>query len=316
VHTDTHAHAFPDLDFFTRALPDNVRAPVTSATSAMASVIGLLGRRGPLLDVEELARLRGRIPSLLHPVSEMTLSLAMLPQIALGARLDDLVASMDRHGIDRTVVIASTPTSPNDWLLAEAPAYEGRIVPVAHPPDLAAGATLTDWENAFDELADRGAMGFKIHHNMDGLDIDGPVYRAMFETARNHDIFIIIHTGRFNVVGYKHQRAVAPELFTGFFTDYPEVRVCLAHMNRDQPEAAWATMKRFDNLYSDTSWQPGAAVGKAVATVGAERILLGSDWPLLHADLQGECRSILERATSDDDYETIMTTAAARFIGA
>ncbi len=314
MQTDTHAHAFPDLDFFTRALPDNVRASVSSATSAMASVLGRLGRRGPVLDVEALARLRTRMPSLLHPVSEMTLSLAILPQIALGARLTDLIASMDRHGLDRTVVIAHA-TAPNDWLLAEAPTYDGRIVPVAHPPALAAGATVADWENAFDELADRGAMGFKIHHNMDGLDIDGPAYRAMFETARNHDLFIIIHTGRFNVIGYKHQRAVAPELFTEFFTEYPEVRVCLAHMNRDQPEAAWATMKRFDNLYSDTSWQPGAAIGKAVATVGAERILLGSDWPLLHADLQGECRSILERATSDDDYETIVNTAAARFIG-
>ena len=315
MHTDTHAHAFPELDFLTRALPDNVRAPVTSATSAMASVLGHLGRRGPLLDVEELAQLRSRIPSMLHPLSEMTLSLAMLPQIALGARLVDLVASMDRHGIDRTVVIAAAPAAPNDWLLAEAPSYDGRIVPVAHPPELAAGATVADWQNAFEELADRGAMGFKIHHNIDGLDIDGPAYRAMFETARNHAIFIIIHTGRFNVIGYKHQRAVAPEQFTELFADYPEVRVCLAHMNRDQPEAAWAAMRRFENLYSDTSWQPVAAVARAVATVGAERILLGSDWPLLHADLQGECRSIVERATSASEYETIVTSAAARFIG-
>ena len=45
-------------------------------------------------------------------------------------------------------------------------------------------------------------------------------------------------------------------------------------------------MKRYEQLYTDTSWQPAEAISRAIAALGSERILLGSDWPLLHTELQ------------------------------
>ncbi len=318
--TDTHAHAFPDLDFLARELPDNLRTPLTATTAAIGTAFGTLQRAvtggSPLLDVEKLARFRRQGPRLLHQASEMGLGLAMLPQMLLRAGLTDLEESMERHGIDRTVVIASWPAAPNEWLLAETPRYRGRIVPVCHPPRLGPDAAQDDWEAGFDTLAERGARGFKIHHNMDGMPLEAPAYRAMFEVAQARDLFVIIHTGQFTVLGYKHLRAVHPEQFETYFRDYPEVRVCLAHMNRDDPAAAWAVMRRHDNLYTDTSWQPADSVRAAIAEVGAERILLGSDWPLLHGDLQGDCRAIVERAATGQEYQTITTDAAATFLGA
>jgi len=317
VKIDTHAHAFPSPELYAQSLPEPARA----ATGATASALSRAARAipplplPPLFDVERLASFRKRRPLLLAQASELLMGVAMLPQIALRAGLDDLLASMDRYALTHTVVIAGWPAAPNEWLLDTAPDYGGRIIPVAHPPQLPAEASQDDCEVAFDMLAEAGARGFKIHLNMDGLPVECAVYRALFEIARARDLFVIIHTGRFNTIAYKNQQPVAPEMFARYFEDYPEVRVCLAHMNRDEPAEALSAVTRFENLFVDTSWQPADSIADAIAQVGAERVLLGSDWPLLHADLQGECIRLLERAASDEEIEAITGSSAARFVG-
>jgi len=315
MRIDTHAHAFPGVAHLVRQLPRPLRIAATSAASITGRAMAMLEPRSPLVGVERLARMRSRGPRLLHQASEVAGGLVMLPQLAARAGLADLLASMDRHLVTRTVVIASTPTAPNDWLLAAAADHGGRIVPVCHPPLLDDQAGVDQYEAATHALVDGGAAGFKIHPNMDGLAVDAPAYRALFEVARARDVFIIVHTGCFNVLGYKNQRPAEPDLFERWFAEYPEVRICLAHMNRDQPEAAWEVMRRHDQVWADTSWQPAAAIARAVEAVGAERIVLGSDWPLLHADLQGDCLAALERAVGPAEIEQILDGSARELLG-
>ncbi len=314
---DTHAHAFPSPEVHAQALPEPARAATGAAASALSRAARALPALPipPLFDVERLASFRKRRPLLFAQASELLMGVAMLPQVALRATLDDLVASMDRNAITHTVVIAGWPAAPNEWLLDTAPGYGGRIIPVAHPPQLPAEAPQDDCEIAFDMLAEAGARGFKIHLNMDGLPADCSVYRAMFEIARARDLFVIIHTGRFNTIAYKNQQPVSPGQFADYFADFPEVKVCLAHMNRDEPREALDTIRQFENVYADTSWQTAESIAGAISEVGPERILLGSDWPLLHADLQGECARLLERAASETDFETITGKSAATFLG-
>ncbi|HTM21440.1 MAG TPA: amidohydrolase family protein, partial [Kofleriaceae bacterium] len=145
--------------------------------------------------------------------------------------------------------------------------------------------------------------------------VDAPTYRALFEVARARDRFVIVHTGCFNVIGYKSQRPASPELFEPWFARYPEVRVCLAHMNRDHPDEAWEVMRRHDQVWTDTSWQSAEAIRRALDAVGPERIVLGSDWPLLHADLQGDSLACLERACSDAEREQILGPSAQELVG-
>lgn len=315
MRIDTHAHAFPGLDYLARAWPE----PLQRAAGAGVALAGWLQklRSGapPRVSVERLASMRTRGPRRLHQALEMTAGLAMLPALATRASLEDLYVSMDAHGIDRTVVIAAWPSAPNDWLLPAARASAGRIVPVAHPVRLSEHDPEDTWTDAYAALWEDGARGFKIHHNMDGLDPNSRAYRTMFEVASSTGSFVIVHTGCFNVIGYKHQRPATPALFERYFEEYPDVRVCLAHMNRDHPEEAWGVVRKFDNVFVDTSWQPVEAVRRAIAEVGAERVLLGSDWPLLHADLQGDCVSVIERAATDAEQAIIFDSAARRFIG-
>jgi predicted TIM-barrel fold metal-dependent hydrolase len=306
---DCHAHAFPSVAEATRKLP----GPLSGILGAIATGV----RRLPHVpvDIETVASARKRGPQMLHQAAEMALSLGILPQVALHASLDDLLASMSRHEIERTVVIAAPPTASNDWLLEATRPYGDRLVPVCTLPDLPRSISASGWLEAFDALAAKGARGFKIHPNVDGLPADHPAYQALFEAARRHGRFVILHTGCFTVPGYKSLAPADARSFVPLFEKFPDVRVCLAHMNRDEPEQAWALMKQHPQLWADTSWQPADNIRRAIDAVGAERILLGSDWPLLHPDLQGDALRQLERAASGEVRARIASSNAASFLG-
>jgi len=305
---DCHAHVFPSVEETARKLP-----------GPFGGLLGMLARGARMLpkvpvDIERVASMRKKGNQPMQQAAEMILSVGLLPQVALSGALDDLSASMKKHGVTRTVVIAAPPTTSNAWLLEALRSDPARFVPVTTLPEVYGGDAQA-WGQAFDALVAGGARGFKIHPNMDGRPADDPAYRALFEAAERHDRFVILHTGCFNVPGYKSYQPAHPDAFVPLFEAFPKVRVCLAHMNRDQPEAAWALMQRFPQLFADTSWQPADALRRAVDTVGSERIVLGSDWPLLHADLQGDAARVLERAVAGEAFERISRGNAAALLG-
>jgi predicted TIM-barrel fold metal-dependent hydrolase len=322
---DCHAHAFPTLgETVSRVAPISVgiardlrdRMKERVAASPLASALAGRARsalEAAALDVEKVAHLRAT--SELARRFEPLLVLGALPQLATGVSLEALYASMERHGIERTVVIAAGSTGPNEWLLARAKEANGKIIPVANVPPMREDATEGQWCDALVALADDGARGFKIHLNMDGLGADHRGYRYAFEVAQERGLFVIVHTGCFHTPVYKLDDPADPELFAPLFEDHPDVRVCLAHMNRDEPEKAWDLMKRYEQLWTDTSWQPGDTVKRAVREVGAERVLLGSDWPLLHGELQGNVLRILREAVGEQVAEQIGDASARTFLG-
>src|SRR5262249_12090131 len=156
-----------------------------------------------------------------------------------------LLASMDRNRIAQTVLIGAPPVASNEWLLTEAMRQApGRLVPVATLPALPEQSSLDAWTSAYEELAQKGARGFKIHSNLDGLPADHPAYAALFDVAQQHKLFVILHTGCFKVLGFKKPGPVDIPSYEPLFKRHPEVPVCLAHMNRREPEGAWTAMKR------------------------------------------------------------------------
>jgi predicted TIM-barrel fold metal-dependent hydrolase len=294
---DAHAHAFPSppslLSRFTARLP-SLTLPI---------------------DIERVAALRRRGPARLHHALELALGVGLLPQVLLHGTLELLEASMAQAGLRRTLVIAAPPLASNRWLLDATHSRRDRLVPVATLPELGRDAPESQWLDAWQSLARDGARGFKIHPNLDGLPATHPAYRALFAVAQKERRFVILHTGCFSVLGYRHLRPADASEFQPLFAAHPSVKVCLAHMNRDRPEDAWALMRRHEQLYTDTSWQPAEAVRRAISTVGTERILLGSDWPLLHGGLQRDAVAVLARAASDAERERIGEHNALVFTG-
>lgn len=315
---DCHAHAFPNTgNWLERLVPSDqlasvmeparrITGPVTDGLSDASTAVNLT--------IETLAAFRRQSHPLLSGLTEFVFSLGIGAPVLLCGTLSRLQASMERHGFTHTVLIAAPPVASNDWVLAAA-ADDPRLVPVAYSPDCHADDPEEAWRGGWDRLADRGAAGFKIHPNVSGLDADHRSHRTAFEAAGDHGRFVILHTGRFAAPGYRSMRAADPREYTPLFDAYPKVPVCLAHMNRDEPEVVWELMARYPQLWTDTSWQPAEALRRALDTAGPDRILLGSDWPLLHTDLQGDALANLRRAATDAELTQVTTANAHRFCG-
>lgn len=306
---DCHAHAYPDLGERAPQLGAMLGAP-RRLHEWLSRQVGL-----PLRGVERIAQLRERPEGPVRQLVDLLISGVAAPGVIGFGTADSLVASMDRHAISRSLLIAAPPFATNAWVIEQCRRSAGRLVPVVCLPDLTRSAPERAWVDDLDRLAADGARGFKIHPNMDGLEPDHVAYRAMFEVARARGLFVILHTGHFQTLGYRRPGPAEPEAYADFFTAFPEVRVCLAHMNRDRPEGAWELLRRFEQLFTDTSWQPAGSIRRAVDQVGAARILLGSDWPLLHGDLQGEVLAIARDALSDADLQQVGCDNPPRFLG-
>lgn len=331
---DCHAHVFPDPAYQAGRVLDGMAQLAANLVSEdtrakLGSFSGLLkginfqvpwpqmpSRANSMLSVEKIAESRQKTSKFGQMMLDGVGAMVGAPQVLIQGTVSHLLASMDAAGIERSIVIAANLTAPNQWLLHQAVAQApGRLIPVAIVPELSGSATDEQWQAAYYELAQAGVRGFKIHLNMDGLPPTHSAYRAAFSVAAQRNLFIIMHTGHFQVPGYKQTGPVHPSALSHLFEDHPSVRVCLAHMNRDQPTEAWEMMRRFPQLFTDTSWQPAPMVRAAIKEVGVDRLLLGSDWPLLHAKMQQESLDILRQSVAPEEFVKISEENPCRFIG-
>lgn len=324
---DTHAHAFPGVVAAAsnalaggnggRARRQTVLSPVARTIDDVASrAANRLAPSRSVLEVETVSTVQRLLPSWGFNWFESVSALAVMPPAIVGGTVAGLLSSMSRHGITRTVLIGSRGAVSNRWLLEDAcPQAPDRLIPVTTLPRVKAAAGVDEWTDAYRELAEAGTAGFKIHPNWDGLLPGHPSYDAAFEVAAEYDKFVIIHTGCFHVRMYRESKPLKLTDLRPYLDRYPDVRVCLAHMNREHPEVVWKLQREYEQVYTDTSWQPARVIRRAIDAVGSDRLMLGSDWPLLHLGLQRDSCRAVERAASGQDLENILDEAPKRFIG-
>lgn len=303
---DTHVHAIP--------LPAT-RAGMGILHRGVAHLANRVLPAQTPLSIGRLAQIRNAVAGAAYPVLEQAVQLSALPVVLAGGTLGGLLTSMDRHHIQRSVLIGASGHIPNAFVFAAATEAPERIVPVAHLPGVSHDADLEAWVEGFRDLVRQGAAGFKIHPNWDGVRPGHPSYEAAFTVAGEANRFIIIHTGCFHVRNYRDLTPVALHEVEPYFERFPDVRVCLAHMNRERPEEVWRLQRRYDAVYTDTSWQPAHVIRRAIDRAGSERLMLGSDWPLLHLGLQRDARDTAQRAATGQHAANILEDAPARFLG-
>jgi predicted TIM-barrel fold metal-dependent hydrolase len=133
-------------------------------------------------------------------------------------------------------------------------------------------------------LQEPRCVGIKIHPEEHIYRI-GEHGDAIFEFAAKHDAVILSHSGEQNSL---------PADLVRFANNYPSVRLILAHIgcgwDGDLTHQVRAIQSsRHGNVFADTSSAASLTPGLiewAVAEVGAERILFGTDSPLYSAAMQ------------------------------
>ncbi len=175
---------------------------------------------------------------------------------------------------------------------------------------------------AREALDDLQLAGFKFHCSVQRFRADDPRLFPIYERAEAEGRVFMLHAGtmpyRDAFTGFAHVRGVMDR--------FPRLRVCIAHMGCFEPDAFLALTEEFEHFYLDTTMAlaPIAAqyVGADPATITnaqllrhQDRILFGSDFPLIPYEYEEERRWALDRALPDTVRRKIFYTNALRFLG-
>ena len=219
------------------------------------------------------------------------------------ATVDELIESMDKDGVDISVVLNIGWTThelcveTNEYIMESIDRYPHRLVGfcTVQPRSL---------ESALDEIercAKGGIRGVgEMRPDMQLLDLrDEEVMEPFIELMRKHKLILLYHATEPVGHEYPGKGAVTPELLYSFITSYPDLTIVCAHWGGGLPFYALMpeVKQAMSNVFFDTAASPflysPQVYGQVIQLVGVDKIVFGSDYPLLaQSRLLGEIRSL------------------------
>ena len=207
------------------------------------------------------------------------------------ADVDALLREMDGAGVDHAVAMGfgwtdqGVAKEANDYLLEAGRAHPGRITALASVNPAWGEAAVAEAERCLDG----GAVGIgELHADTQGFDIgDGEAMGPLMEVLRAGGAPVVIHASEPVGHQYPGKGSTTPERLLRFVGNFPDNRIVLAHLGGGLP--FYAAMPEvgaaLSNVWYDTAALPylyrAEAVAAAAITAGPERIMFGSDYPLL-----------------------------------
>jgi hypothetical protein len=206
-----------------------------------------------------------------------------------------LINEMDQAGIDKTVVfgvdwglaLGEPEVKINDYnkyIVKSCEKYPDRLIPffTIDPRREKASQLL---ETA---IKDWGMKGLKLHPST-GYDINGPKALEIFNKALELNIPIISHLGY--LIGLKG-RSAKPEFFDDISTDFPNLKISLAHLNYGSVDDLLSLMFSKTNIYCDFCAHGQILMMNSPPDLYKQlryfmnfegvkdRVMFGSDWPM------------------------------------
>jgi predicted TIM-barrel fold metal-dependent hydrolase len=239
------------------------------------------------------------------------------------ATAGDLLASMDEAGIGKSVIVnfvwqdSALCRLANDYVLESAAASGGRLLPfcIVQP-------TVGDEARAeVERCARAGARGLgELRPDNQGFDLAAsPEADLLIWAAKTYGLALLFHVSEPVGHSYPGKSGLALESLYRFIEKAPGVTVIAAHWGGGLPfyglmprvKKALATTY-FDTAATRLLYSPGV-YRHAIAILGVERILFGSDFPFLS---QRRCLRETKRVDLDkEEKRLILGGNALRLLG-
>ena len=207
------------------------------------------------------------------------------------ATAEEVIASMDEHEIDKSVILNLGWVShelcveTNDYILEAIARYPERLIGFCVIQPLAGDKALKELERC----ARNGVKGIgEMRPDVQDFDLkDSSVMRPVIETAVKHNLIFLTHASE--PVGHQYfgKGNITPVAIYPFILNFPDLKVVCAHWGGGLPFYALMpeVAEALGNVYFDTAATPflyKPQIFQQIADIaGSDRILFGSDYPLL-----------------------------------
>ena len=226
---------------------------------------------------------------------------------------DELIDSMDKDGIDISVIVNAGWTThelcveTNDYILESITRFPGRLIGFCAVQPQSCEAAVAEIERCIKG----GIKGIgELRPDTQLFDFgDEEIMPPIVEVLQKNRLILLTHTSEPVGHDYSGKGVITPDMLYPFITRYPDLTIVCAHWGGGLPFYALMpeVKKALKNVYFDTAASPflyrPQVYHQVSQLVGAERILFGSDYPLLAqsrvlqeirgADLTGEAKDLI-----------------------
>ncbi len=229
------------------------------------------------------------------------------------ATAEELIESMDRDGVDISVIVNYGWTThelcveTNDYILESVARYPRRLIGFCAVQPYVGESAIAEIERC----VRGGIKGVgELRPDMQLLDFTRKeVMQPFAEVLREHKLILLTHASEPVGHVYPGKGSATPDMLYPFITNFPDLTIVCAHWGGGLPFYALMPEVReaLKNVYFDTAASPflysPRVYNQVSQLVGADRILFGSDYPLLpqsrllreisSTDLPEEARSLI-----------------------
>jgi predicted TIM-barrel fold metal-dependent hydrolase len=210
---------------------------------------------------------------------------------------EGLLASMEKSGIERSVVVAMAFSAAmsnediaplNAYVRHEAAKSRGALIPFCTVNPFEDRATTRALRRAIEE---HGFQGLKLHPSLQEFYPNDDRLHSVYGIMEEYRLPILFHSGGIGVRPYRDKYG-DPSLFDDVGTDFPELLIVLGHAGRNRYDLTAALLRKHPNVYADVSTNFGRDVRSRLEPIGAlisavrgwagttDHLLFGSDYPL------------------------------------
>ena len=195
-----------------------------------------------------------------------------------------------------------------------------------------------------EEAKSMGLKGLEIGNAVGDKPLDDPSFEPFFEVAQKLDLLLFVHPleggvdaddplmpvlGNVLQFTFRTTMMIERMILKGMFEKYPNLRLCLSHgggllafniWRLDHSYSLRSDLKKvipdkpseyLKKLYFDCIVHSVAALQFLVQVVGADRVVVGTDYPMAMGDFES-VRKVKQLDLADDQREKILGGNAAR----
>jgi len=207
------------------------------------------------------------------------------------ATADELITSMDEAGIDISVIVNYGWTThelcveTNDYILESIARYPRRLIGFCSVQPNSYEAAIAEIERC----VKGGITGVgEMRPDMQLFDLrDEEVMKPFVEAIAKHKLILLTHASEPVGHEYPGKGGITPDMLYPFIISFPDLTIVCAHWGGGLPFYALMpeVKQAMTNVFFDTAASPflysPQIYNQVIQLVGADKILFGSDYPLL-----------------------------------